>query len=82
LHGRAVALQLEAGVGAIRRYREMLPDLVGAIEAAGESVSDDTMVYLRSEMREHYRLREAGVLSETECSESTSRILAYFDGPL
>jgi hypothetical protein len=30
-------------------------------------------------MREHYRLRTDGILSEEECSDSTGRILVHFD---
>jgi hypothetical protein len=82
LHGRANALQINAGLGSVGRYRKILPTMMAAIENAANSVGDDTMVYLRSEMQEHYRLRSEGVLSETECSDSTSRILSHFDEPL
>jgi hypothetical protein len=82
MHGRAQALWLKAGLGQIRRVRAVLPDLVRAIEDAGESIGGDTMVYLRAEMREHYRLRGDGVLSEEACSESTGRILTHFDPDL
>jgi hypothetical protein len=82
LHGRAVALRLGAGLGYIRSYHKLIPLIVNAIEEASENVGEDTMVYLRSEMREHYRLRGEGILSENECSDSTSRILAHFDEPL
>jgi hypothetical protein len=34
---------------------------------------------LRSEMREHYRLRECGVLTQTVCAASTQRILQHFE---
>jgi hypothetical protein len=79
MHGRAQALWLKAGLGQIRRVRAVLPDLVRAIEDSGESIGEDTMVYLRAEMREHYRLRGNGVLTEEACSESTGRILTHFD---
>jgi hypothetical protein len=82
LHGRAKALQLGAGLGYIRRFKKLIPDLVQSIESAADSIGEDTIVYLRSEMREHYRLRGDGILSHTECSDSTERILGHFDEPL
>ena len=82
LHGRAAAVRFGAGLGTIRRFRKVVPLLVDAIADAAETVGDETAVYLRAEMREHYRLRSAGVLSEQECSESTGRILGNFDGPV
>ena len=78
-HGRAPVLALSAGLGVIRRYRALLPALSRAIEDAGEDIGHDTKNYLRSEMREHYRLRSDGVLSDSICSDSTGRILAQFD---
>jgi hypothetical protein len=79
MHGRAAALTLAAGLGRIRRLRSVLPDIIRAIGAAEEAIGDDTAVFLRAEMREHYRLRTDGVLSEEECSDSTGRILVHFD---
>lgn len=81
LHGRAETIRLVAGLGTRRRFRKLVPKLVEAIGDSAESVTDDTAVYLRSEMREHYRLRSDGVLSEQECTDSTGRILANFDAP-
>lgn len=82
LHGRASAVHFGAGLGTIRRFRRLVPKLVEAIADAAETVGDETAVYLRAEMREHYRLRSTGVISEEECAESTGRILGNFDGPL
>ena len=82
LHGRAMTLRLTAGVGSIGRFRKVLPKIVSAIEEAADGIGEDTMKYLRSEMREHYRLRGAGVLTDEECSDSTARILAHFDEPM
>jgi hypothetical protein len=82
LHGRAKAIRFGAGLGTIRRFRKLVPKLVDAIADAAESVHDQTAVYLRAEMREHYRLKSDGILSETECARSTGRILGNFDGPL
>jgi hypothetical protein len=82
LHGRAHAIGFGAGLGTIRRFRKLVPRLVEAIADSAETVTDDTAVYLRAEMREHYRLRNEGILSESECADSTGRILGNFDGPL
>jgi hypothetical protein len=82
LHGRADAIRFGAGLGTIRRFHKLIPLFVEAIADAAESVNDDTSIYLRAEMREHYRLRGDGILSADECAASTERILSEFDGPL
>jgi hypothetical protein len=81
LHGRADAIRLWAGLGNLKRTKRLLPDIVTAVAKAAESIHDETAVYLRAEMREHYRLRTAGVLSTEECAASTGRILSKFDSP-
>jgi hypothetical protein len=79
LHGRAPALTLRAGLGSMRQFRAAMPVIIHAIEQAEETISEDTAIYLRAEMREHYRLRGDGVLTEDACSEGTGRILLHFD---
>ncbi len=79
IHGRAPVLSLVANLGSIRRFRAAVPVLSRAIEEAAERIGDDTSAYLRAEMREHYRLRGEGVLSNQSCADSTGRILAQFD---
>jgi hypothetical protein len=79
LHGRARVLSLVANFGAIRRFRTFVPTLTRAIEESAETMTADTSAYLRAEMREHYRLRGDGVLTDASCAESTGRILAQFD---
>jgi hypothetical protein len=79
LHGGAAALTLAVGLGYKRRFHAALPQIVRAIENAAESIGDETAVFLRAEMREHYRLRGDGILTEEECSDSTGRILMHFD---
>ena len=79
LHGRAIAIELIAGLGYIRRYRKLIATFVEAIESAEDIIGDDMTVYLREEMREHYRLRGDGVLTPAQCSTSTARILAHFE---
>jgi hypothetical protein len=81
LHGRANAIRFGAGLGTIRRFHRLVPRLIAAIADAAESTHDETAVYLRAEMREHYRLRGDGIISEAECADSTERILGEFDEP-
>jgi len=82
LHGRAGVIRFGAGLGTIRQFHKLIPKFVDAIADAAETMIDETAVYLRSEMREHYRLRGEGIISENECAASTGRILSQFDGPL
>lgn len=79
LHGRTTVLTLTANLGALRRHRSFVPRLSAAIEEAAERITADTAAYLRSEMREHYRLRSDGVLDNEACAAGTGRILAQFD---
>ena len=81
LHGRAAAIRFGAGLGTMRRFRRLVPRLIEAIADAAESTHEETAVYLRAEMREHYRLRGDGIISEDECAASTERILGEFDEP-
>jgi hypothetical protein len=81
LHGRAAVIRFGAGLGTIRRFRRFVPRLIEAIANAAESMQEETAVYLRAEMREHYRLRGDGIISEEECAVSTERLLGEFDEP-
>lgn len=82
LHGRSPALRLHAGYGMRRRFHALLPMLGEAIASAAHDIGSDTAVFLRQEMREHYRLRGDGVLTAEDCETGTCRILQQFDGPL
>jgi hypothetical protein len=79
IHGRAPVLELIANIGAVRKFRAFIPVISAAIEESAEQIDDDTAAFLRGEMREHYRLRGRGVLSQEVCAASTGRILAQFD---
>ncbi len=79
IHGRAPVLDLVANLGSLKKFRAFVPVLSAAIEEAAERIGDDTAAFLRAEMREHYRLRGDGVLSNQSCADSTGRILAQFD---
>jgi len=77
-HGRAPVISLMATLGSFRATRAIVPRLVDAIEKVADK-EPETNKRLRSEMREHYRLRECGVLSQSVCTKSTQRILEYFE---
>lgn len=75
--GQAPVIELMATLGSFRALRQIVPKLVAAIEIS--SIPDeDRQKQLRLEMREHYRLREGGVLTQSECTDSTQRILRQF----
>ena len=76
--GRVPTVALRANVGCIRACRALVPPVIRAIAEARRSGPADTVAYLRREMREHYRLHEAGVLSADACRAGTRRILAKF----
>lgn len=78
-HGRAPALTLTVTLGSFGAQRKALPVLRAAIAQARATVGDETHVYLKREMHEHYRLRNEGVLSPSDCADGTARVLARFD---
>jgi hypothetical protein len=76
VNGQVKLLELTGGVGsfqAIRRFTRALSAHVKIATAARRRTRGE---HLRDEMREHLRLREAGVLSEQEYETSKRRILA------
>lgn len=75
-NGRANVLALSATVGLIHAVRRAVPVLAAAISKA--HVGGDNHLYLRQEMREHYRLVQSGIISEDDCSTCTRRILRQF----
>jgi hypothetical protein len=76
--GGAVALTLRGTADSFKRCREMVPEIQRAIEAAQAKNIQNRSDYLRQEMREHYRLREFGVIDHDVCSVATRRILSEF----
>ena len=76
-HGRAPVIALMGTLGSFRSLRAALPKLIEAIHNAAEDGPTNNE-RLRSEMREHYRLRECGALNENACAASTQRILDHF----
>jgi hypothetical protein len=77
-HGRTVALMLVACCGCRRAFRALVPRLVAAIHDAAQLTEGDRTDRLRAEVREHYRLHDAGVLTRDDCAVAVQRILACF----
>jgi hypothetical protein len=78
LHAQTTMLILTANFGSFRACRALVPKLVQAINVAHKDNPRDKSRQLRDEMREHYRLREIGFLTDDAFSAATQRILAQF----
>lgn len=76
-HGRAPVIRLMATLGSFGTLRRIEPVISAEIDKAAGSQADEQK-FLRSEMREHYRLQEAGVLTQETCADSTQRVLRHF----
>ena len=74
-HGRAKLLCHAGGPGTLRAFRTFLPRLEAHLRIAGAR-RRDRAEHLRDEMREHFRLRGAGALTEAEYESAKCRILA------
>lgn len=79
LSGRGEVIKLLASPGCIRQLRNLVPEIVKAINHAHSLNTLKKEQRLREEMREHYRLKDQGVLTEDDCSTCTLRILHDFD---
>jgi hypothetical protein len=76
VHGRANVLNLTGGLGTFRSLRSFTRKLEAHIDIARAARRSSRGQHLRDEMREHFRLHEAGVLSTEAYDESKRRILA------
>jgi hypothetical protein len=74
-HGRAKFLSHEGGAGTLRAFRSFLPWLEAHLRIA-RARRRDRAEHLRDEMREHFRLRGTGALTEAEYETAKRRILA------
>ena len=74
--GRARLLELTGGVGSFRAMHRFSRTLAAHQRIASARRRRSRAEHLRDEMREHLRLKEAGVLSEKEYEMSKARILA------
>jgi len=75
-HGRAKLFEFRAGLGAGRAFAPFTGKLRAHIQLATASRRPLRCEHLRDEMREHFRLRQKGVLSLEEYEASKRRILA------
>lgn len=76
VHGRANLLEFTGGLGTFRSARTFTRKLEAHIDIAGAARRSSRGQHLRDEMREHFRLHQAGVLSDEAYDESKKRILA------
>ena len=76
VHGRATLLEYTAGLGTLRAARQFMRKLAAHIQLAIAARRASKVEHLRDEMREHFRLKEAGVLSPQQYEAAKARILA------
>jgi hypothetical protein len=76
LHGGATLLEFTGGLGTLRSSRRFALKLAAHIQFADANRRATKGEDLRDEMREHFRLKEAGVLSSEEYEASKTQILA------
>jgi hypothetical protein len=74
-HGRARLLRHSGTPGTLRAFHSFLPRLEAHLRIAGARRRPGAD-HLRDEMREHFRLKQAGVLTEAEYETAKRRILA------
>lgn len=78
-HGRARLVTHTGGIGTFRAFRKFLPRLDAHLRIALGVRHGSLAAHLRDEMREHFRLRTAGALTEIEYEAAKRRILATHD---
>jgi hypothetical protein len=74
-HGRAKLMCHAGGLGTLRAFRRFLPRLEAHLRIACARRRGGAE-HLRDEMREHFRLRQAGALTEAEYEAAKRRILS------
>ena len=75
MNGGATLVSVLGGIGSARNGKAFFVAMIKDISAAKAARPQSKQQWLRDEMREHHRLREAGVLSEAEYEMSKARIL-------
>lgn len=73
--GAAQLLEFTGGPGTFRALRPFIAKLTAHIRLASSARRHTKAEHLRDEMREHQRLRELGVLSQSDYEVSKARIL-------
>lgn len=76
LHGRAAVLEYRGSAGTLRRARPFLRKLAAHVQLAAAARRATMAEHLRDELREHHRLKEAGVLAAETYEACKVRILA------
>lgn len=76
LHGRAAVLEYRGGAGTLRRLRPFMRKLAAHVRLAAAARRTTRAEHLRDELREHYRLKQDGVLPAETYDASKARILA------
>jgi hypothetical protein len=74
-HGKAQLLQFVGSLGTFRALRRFTVKLAAHVRIAFAARRPNKAEHLRDEMREHFRLKEAGVISAEEYDESKRLIL-------
>lgn len=75
-HGRARLLAHAGHLGTFRALHAFLPRLVAHLDVAFRARRSSRAKQLRDEMREHFRLRNAGAIGDAEYESAKRRILA------
>ena len=75
IHGKAPLLECTGGLGTLRSVRPFAAKLAAHVQIAIAARRPSKNEHLRDEMREHFRLKQAGVLSEEAYEASKMRIL-------
>jgi hypothetical protein len=74
--GRARLVTHTGRMGTFRAFRQFRARLESHLRIAFDARRDSLALHLRDEMREHFRLRGAGALTEIEYEDAKRRILA------
>jgi len=77
-HGDTVVVSLMATLGCYGRCRKLIPEISKVVEEAAADRLEIKTQQLRAEMQEHYRLRDAGVITPEACATGTRKILSSF----
>lgn len=75
VHGGVTLVSVIGGIGSARAGRKFFVELIKNINAAKAARQQPKPQFLRDEMREHSRLRDAGALAEDQYEASKARIL-------
>lgn len=76
INGRAALLEYRGGAGTLHRLRPFLVKLAAHVQLAAAARRASMAEHLRDELREHYRLKEAGVLAAETYDACKRRVLA------